>query len=77
MIFHEIEHLIHFPWVMQAALLAGVLLVLAGLSVRRRIAEPEGGVIPDEGVTIRNLIEVIVEWLSGMARERMGPDWRK
>ena len=72
MIFHEIELLIHFPWVMQAALLAGALLVLAGLSVRRRIAEPEGGVIPDEGVTIRNLIEIIVEWLSGMARERMG-----
>ena len=77
MIFHEIEHLIHFPWVMQAALLAGLLLVLAGMSVRRRIAEPGGGVVPDQGVTIRNLIEVIVEWLSGMARERMGPDWRK
>lgn len=77
MIFHEIEHLIHFPWVMQAALLSGVLLLLAGLSVRRRIAEPGGGVVPDEGITIRNLIEVIVEWLSGMARERMGPDWRK
>jgi F-type H+-transporting ATPase subunit a len=77
MIFREIEHLTHLWWVMQAALLAGALLVLAGLSVRRRIAEPEGGVIPDEGVTIRNLIEIIVEWLSGMARERMGPDWRK
>jgi F-type H+-transporting ATPase subunit a len=77
MIFHEIEHLIHFPWVLQAALLAGGLIVLAGLSVRRRIAGPEGGVIPDEGFSLRNLIEVIVEWLSGMAQDRMGPEWRK
>ena len=77
MIFHEIEHLIHLSWVMQAALLAGALLVLAGLSVRRRIAEPEGGVIPDEGVTSRNLSEVSVEWLAGMARHRMRADWSK
>jgi len=33
--------------------------------------------VPDEGITLRNVLEVLVEWLSGMARERMGPDWRK
>ena len=33
--------------------------------------------LPDEGMSIRNICEVIVEWLSGMARDRMGDDWRK
>jgi F-type H+-transporting ATPase subunit a len=77
MIFHSIEHWIHVPWVIQAALLSGVLLMFAGMAVRRRVATPDGGVVPDEGVTIRNLVEVIIEWLSGLAEDRMGPDWRK
>ncbi|HEY5658826.1 MAG TPA: F0F1 ATP synthase subunit A [Myxococcota bacterium] len=77
MIFRALEQWTHVPWVIQAALVAGILLLYAGVLVRRRLATPEGGVIPDEGVTLRNLLEVLVEWLAGMARDRMGPDWRK
>jgi F-type H+-transporting ATPase subunit a len=77
MIFEHLEHAIHVPWVIQAALVAGAILCLAGLAVRRRLALPGGGVVPDEGVTVRNLVEVIVEWLAGMARDRMGPEYRK
>jgi F-type H+-transporting ATPase subunit a len=76
MIFHALEPVVHVPWVMQAALFAGGLLLFAGVLVRRRLADPRGGVLPDEGVTIRNLVEVIVEWLSGLAQDRMGPEWR-
>ena len=77
MIFQQLEHTIHVSWVIQAALVAGAILLLAGLAVRRRVAEPGGGVIPDEGITVRNLVEVIVDWLAELARERMGPDYRK
>jgi len=77
MIFHSIEHWIHVPWVIQATLFAGVLLILAGVAVRRQVATPDGGVLPDDGLTVRNLLEVIIEWLSGMAEDRMGPEWRK
>jgi len=77
MIFHGIEHYIHVPWVIQAALIAGVLLLFGGVLVRRRVATSDGGVMPDEGITVRNVLEVLVEWLSGMAREHMGPKWRK
>lgn len=77
MILQSIEHSIGLWWVVQAALIAGALLVVAGLLVRRRVAAPDGGVLPDEGVSIRNLLEVLVEWLGGMARDRMGPNWRR
>jgi F-type H+-transporting ATPase subunit a len=77
MIFHGLEHYIHVPWVIQAAVIAGVLLLLGGVLVRRRVATSDGGVLPDEGVTVRNLLEVLVEWLAGMAREHMGPKWRR
>jgi F-type H+-transporting ATPase subunit a len=77
MIFHELEHLIHVSWVIQAALLSGALLLLAGVMVRRRAATADGGVLPDEGISVRNLVEVLVEWLAGLASDRMGPDWRR
>lgn len=54
-----------------------VMLLLASVAVRRRIAATHGGIIPDEGVTIRNAIEVIVEGLSGLAKTTMGPEWKK
>ena len=77
MIFHELDHLIHVSWVIQSAIVAGILLMVAGLAVRRKLASPDGGVLPDEGMSLRNVLEVIVEWLAGMAEDRMGPDWRK
>lgn len=77
MIFHQLEHLLRVSWVVQASLAAGVLLVLAGIAVRRRLAEPSRGILPDEGVSLRNVVEVTVEWLAGMARERIGPEYRR
>ncbi len=77
MIFQGFEHIFHGAWVIQAALVAGILLILASVAVRKRLAGSDGGVLPDEGFTFRNLFEVIVEWLAGMAQDRMGPDWRK
>jgi F-type H+-transporting ATPase subunit a len=77
MIFHQLEHWTHVPWVIQAALAAGLVLLLAGVAVRRRLADPSGGVLPDPGITLRNVVEVTVEWLAGMARDRMGPNWRR
>ena len=76
MIFHELEHWIHVPWVIQAALFAGLLLLAGGLLVRARLAGPRGGLMPDEGVSVRNVLEVLVEFLAGLAKDRMGPNWR-
>jgi F-type H+-transporting ATPase subunit a len=77
MIFHSIESWIHVPWVIQATLLAGGLLIFAGVLVSRRVATADGGIVPDEGITVRNLVEVIIESLGGLAEDRMGPEWRK
>ena len=65
------------PWVVQAAILAGLLLLAAGMLIRHRLAVAHGGLVPDEGVTLRNCFEVIVEALANLARDRMGEDWRK
>jgi len=76
-IYHFLEESLGIPWVIQASLLSCALLIAAGFAVRSRIAGADGGVLPDEGVTIRNLFEVIVEGLSSLARDTMGDEWRR
>jgi F-type H+-transporting ATPase subunit a len=64
-------------WVFQAAILAVALLLFAAVSIRKRVgAGGGGGVLPDEGVTIRNVIEVIVIQLGELAESTMGDKWR-
>ena len=62
------------PMLYQSAVLAAVLLVLAGLAVRKAVAAT--GVVPDEGITIRNVFEVVVETLADQARAIMGDEYR-
>ena len=64
-------------YVFQSALLAAVLLVVSGLAIRSRLASTEGGIVPDEGVSIRNLFELLVEVMSEQAQAIMGEEWRR
>jgi len=76
-IYQTLEHGVGISWVIQAAILAALLLVVASVYVRSRLAAANGGVVPDEGVTFRNMVEVMVEGLVGLARNTIGPEWRK
>lgn len=75
-IYQVLEHTAGISWVIQAAILAALLLIVGALFVRGRLAAAQGGVMPDEGVSFRNVIEVMVEGLVGLARETIGPEWR-
>lgn len=75
-LYAPLEHALHIPWVMQAAILAGLLLLIAGQVIRRQIAAAGEGVVPDEGVTLRNVTEVLVDALGALARDTMGEEWR-
>jgi F-type H+-transporting ATPase subunit a len=63
--------------ILQAAVLAVLLLLFAGWSVRRSLAASNGGVIPDQGVTVRNVIEVVFEGLANLGHQIMGEDYRR
>lgn len=76
-IFHSLEHATRIPWVIWSSLFAGALLLMSGVMVRSRLAAANGGVIPDEGFTLRNALELLVEMLSNLARDNMGPNWKR
>jgi F-type H+-transporting ATPase subunit a len=76
-IFHFLEEATHVPWVLWSSLFAAVLLLGSGLLVRARLAATQGGLVPDAGFSLRNVLELLVEMLRGLAEQNMGPNWRK
>jgi len=76
-LYGPLEHALHVPRVLQAAVLSALLILAGAALVRRQLAGANGGVVPDEGVTLRNALEVLVESLSGLARDVIGEQWQR
>jgi F-type H+-transporting ATPase subunit a len=76
-IYRFLEEGLGVPWVIQASVLACGILLAAGLAIRRKLAGTDGGVLPDDGLSVRNVFEVIVEGLSKLANDTMGEEWRR
>jgi F-type H+-transporting ATPase subunit a len=72
----QLEHATSVPWMIWASLIAAGVLLLAGVMVRSRLAASGGGIVPDEGLTVRNAVEVLTEMLAGLAEQNMGHKWR-
>ena len=68
---------LHLPLVVVAALFVVLLLLGMGVAVRGRLSAADGGLLPDEGLSVRNVAELLVEMLAGLAEQNMGPHWRK
>lgn len=76
-IFHQLEHTTGIPWVFSATLFVVGLLLVTSWMVRRQIAASNGGVVPDEGVTVRNVVEMLIEMLATLGQQIIGDDYRK
>jgi F-type H+-transporting ATPase subunit a len=66
------------PVVVQAAILATLILVLTGFLLKRQLAvAADEGVVPDDGVSLRNVLELVVDGMAGLARDNMGDEWQR
>jgi F-type H+-transporting ATPase subunit a len=59
------------------AIFVSALLVVFGLRVRSKLANVDGAVEPEDGVTARNVAEVFVEAIGGMAEGVIGHHWER
>ena len=75
-LFTWLEHGIQVPWIVSSSLFTIALLVIGGLSVRRAVANG-GGILPEEGLSIRNVLEVLIEFLMDLGETTMGEHARK
>ena len=57
-VFEQLEHAFQIPWVGFSASLSALIILFAGLRVHSAIAAT-GGVLPEEGFSIRNVLEVV------------------
>ncbi len=77
-LYSMIEGATGVPSVIQAAILAGLLLMLSGVVMRRQLAAAgDGGLVPDAGFTIRNSLELLVESIAGLSKDIIGNEWRR
>ena len=70
-------HGLPFPEHITTALLVAALLVVFALRVRPRLADTEAALDPDDGVSGRNIAEVLVEAISGLAEGVIGHDYER
>ena len=73
-VFYELAH---GNWIYVSALFASALLILAGFAVRSAVAGENGGVLPEEGLSIRNVMEVLIEFLGDLGESTIGDEWRR
>jgi F-type H+-transporting ATPase subunit a len=76
-IFHSLQEATHVSWVVWSSLFAAAVLLVSGVLVRGRLVAAQGGLVPDEGFSLRNVLELLVEMLKGLAEQNMGPHWRR
>jgi F-type H+-transporting ATPase subunit a len=67
----------NLPLIVIAALFVVAILLAVSFAVRARLARADGGLLPDEGLSIRNVAELLVEMLADLAEQNMGPHWRR
>jgi F-type H+-transporting ATPase subunit a len=70
-------HGLPIPEHIASAALVGLLLVVFALRVRFKLADTEAAIQPEDGVTARNLAEVVVETISGIAEGVIGHDYER
>ena len=76
-LFETLAHPLHTEWIYLSALFAAGLLILAGFAVQRAVAGEGRGVVPEEGLSIRNVVEVIIEALGDLGQTTIGDEWRR
>jgi F-type H+-transporting ATPase subunit a len=76
-LFETLAHPLHIEWIYLSALFAAGLLILAGFAVQRAVAGESRGVVPEEGLSIRNIVEVIIEALGDLGQTTIGDEWRR
>jgi F-type H+-transporting ATPase subunit a len=69
---------LHLPVEIQSLVLASLAVLSIAWAVRSGLASAaEGGLIPDERVTLRNVLELLLEGVANLARGIIGENWAR
>jgi F-type H+-transporting ATPase subunit a len=69
---------LHLPVEIQSLVLASLVVLLLAAAVHAGLrSAKDGGLIPEEGITLRNLLELLLEGVVTLARGIIGPHWAR
>jgi hypothetical protein len=64
---------LHIPVLLQSLVLATIVVLLVSLLVNAGLKRAaDGGVIPEEGITLRNFLEVLLDGIVSLGKDVMG-----
>jgi F-type H+-transporting ATPase subunit a len=67
---------LHIPVLLQSLVLATIVVLLVSLLVNAGLKRAaDGGVIPEEGITLRNFLEVLLDGIVSLGKDVMGEKW--
>jgi F-type H+-transporting ATPase subunit a len=70
--FSSLAHKAHVPEHMFTFTFIAILLTIAGLLYRSKVASAENAMIPDAGISYRNIVEAFGEFIYNLCRSTMG-----
>lgn len=70
--FGGLAHALHIPGHTLTFIFIGALLLLAGLIYRSKVSSVENSVIPDKGITYRNIVELYGSFIYGQVKSIIG-----
>ncbi|MBY0516055.1 MAG: F0F1 ATP synthase subunit A [Bacteriovoracaceae bacterium] len=75
--FGELEHSLHIPQHVMTFTAVGILFLLIGVLYRSKSAAVKNIAIPDRGISFRNLVEALGQFVYNLARNIMGEEQAK
>ena len=72
-----LAHALHVPGYVLSLSLVGILLTIFGLTYRAKLSKVSDVVIPDRGITLRNLAESYGSFIYNQCKNVMGEDGAK
>jgi F-type H+-transporting ATPase subunit a len=75
--FTEASHAFHLPEQTLALIFGSILFVIIGIIYRSSVSSVKNAIIPDQGITLRNIIETLGEAMYGTAKTVMGEESAK
>lgn len=75
--FSEASHTTHIPAHTLALLVGSIFMLVAGIVYRAQLSNIKNVIIPDKGVTARNLVEALAQAMYGTAKTVMGEESAK
>lgn len=76
----SLEHAIHSPYIKHHVItfaIVGIVFILVGLFYRSKVSSVNSAIIPDKGITFRNVFEAMGQFIYNLARNIMGEEEAK